>query len=528
MERLYKHTLWIYILPIIVFSIYYLIKSYWFLPHDFANYYFGAYFLEHGVFSSIIYDPVWFNQNIFEVQKDVFASYAPNTPFLALFFWPLTLVSFSTAKLLFNITSLLLFGYALRNLFDEYKIPYIHYLTVFLLFFFPIKNNILFGQLYLLLFFLISEGFLAYKKNYYYKMGGLWGLAILLKIFPILFFAFLLLRKKIKGLIILVVCSVALLGISVYINGIDSWAFFFQNILPKASKGEISGEFIKNYQSILMFLKHVFVVHQTKNPFPLIDNSYYYHFFLLVSKIILVGYGFYFSFKNNSSLQTFSYWILITYLLSPYGSNYSSVLLLFIVIHLFSNNFSFKNKYKFGILFLLFLISNLPIQYLFDFPIPISFLKLFLFIILWSVLIFKEQISYKLHITIGSIALMISLFVTNLSQQNSTILSDNRNTLIIKQQSIIYDYSITNGYLVYKYWSEKGSQTKKTEYKVTSINYDNVYVKDKNVYYLDKQLTDNTANKLKPAIVNGDTLIYLSDYKRGVGFYNFQKIMINN
>ncbi|WP_298546042.1 glycosyltransferase family 87 protein [uncultured Aquimarina sp.] len=517
-----------YILPFIIFGIYYLIKSYWFLPHDFANYYFGAYFLDRGLFSPVIYDPIWFNQHIFEIQKNVFASYAPNTPFLAMFFWPFTLVSFSTAKLVFNITSLLLFIYALRNLFNEYKIPYIHYLTILLLFFFPIKNNILFGQVYLLLFFLISEGFLAYKKNNYYKMGGLWGLAILLKIFPIILFAFLLFRKKIKGLIVLAFCSLGFLGISIYLNGIDSWMFFFENILPKATKGEISGEFIKNYQSILMFLKHIFVYHQTKNPFPLIDNSYYYHFFLLLSKIILVGYGLYFSYKKKQAIQGFSYWILATYLLSPYGSNYSSLLLIFIVIMVFSDTFDFRNKNNIGILLLLFLISNLPIKYFFDFPLPLSFFKLFLFISLWLVLILEKHISYKLHLTIGSISIIVSLLVTSLSHKKPAMLTKTNMLFEDQQQSIIYDYTIKNGYLVYKYWSEKGSQTKKTDYKITSINYNDIYLKDNNVYYLDKQITDDTAHKLKPAIVNGNTLIYLSDYQRGFGFYNFHKTLINN
>ncbi|AXT50486.1 DUF2029 domain-containing protein [Aquimarina sp. BL5] len=523
-----KHKFWIYILPFIIFGIYYLVRSFWFLPHDFANYYFGAYFLDRGLFPTIIYDPIWFNQNIFEIQKDVFASYAPNTPFLAMFFWPFTLLSFSAAKLVFNIISLFLFIYALRNLFNEYKIPYIHYITILLLFFFPIKNNILFGQVYLLLFFLISEGFLAYKRNNYFKMGSFWGLAILLKVFPIILFAFLLFRKKVKGLIILSCCSLIFLGISIYVNGIDSWTFFFENILAKANKGEISGEFIKSYQSILMFLKHVFISHQIKNPFPLIDNSYYYHFFLLLSKIILVGYGLYFSYKKNYPIQAFSYWILATYLLSPYGSNYNSVLLIFIVISVLSNTFDFKNKGKVGILFLLFLVSNLPINYFFDFPLPLSFFKLFLFISLWLILILKQHTSYKSHVAIVSFGIILSLLVTSLSQEKSAIQSKGIIAFKNHQESIIYDYTIKNGFLVYKYWSDKGSQTRITNYKITSINYDDIYLKDNNVFYLDKQITDDTTNKLKPAIVNGNTLIYLSDYQRGFGFYNFQKVMINN
>ena len=51
-----------------------------------------------------------------------------------------------------------------------------------LLFFIPIKNNLLFGQVYFLLFFLLSESWVAYEKKQFKTMAALLGVAILMKI----------------------------------------------------------------------------------------------------------------------------------------------------------------------------------------------------------------------------------------------------------------------------------------------------------------------------------------------------------
>ena len=91
--------------------------------HDFANYFFGATFFRDGSFTPSIYFPHIFNLKIASLgYTNIYSSYAPNTPFLALSFLPLTYFSLATAKIVFNGISLLLFIYSLRNLFKHYKI----------------------------------------------------------------------------------------------------------------------------------------------------------------------------------------------------------------------------------------------------------------------------------------------------------------------------------------------------------------------------------------------------------------------
>jgi hypothetical protein len=81
----------------------YIFKATTFPVHDFANYYFGAQFLADGSINTSIYSPYEFNKAIADLGfQNIFVSYAPNTPFLAVFFLPLTLISVVKAKIIFN------------------------------------------------------------------------------------------------------------------------------------------------------------------------------------------------------------------------------------------------------------------------------------------------------------------------------------------------------------------------------------------------------------------------------------------
>ncbi|MBW1295769.1 glycosyltransferase family 87 protein [Aquimarina litoralis] len=519
-----KQPKWIlYILPLLVVGIIFLIKSFSFLPHDFANYYYGAYFLENGSFPKIIYDPTWFNQRIFEIQEKVFASYAPNTPFLALFFVPFTLVSFSTAKIIFNAISLILFLYALKNLFTTYKISNIHYVTVLFALLIPIKNNILFGQVYLLLFFLISEGYLAYKQEKKIKMGILWSIAILLKVFPVILFGFLLFQKKFKSFFMLSLCTGVLLIISIYINGFSSWLYFVENILPKANRGEISGEFFKGYQSFLMLFKHLFIYNDIKNQNAIIHSPNLYYVFLMVSKLVIIGYGFLITWHQKSRLLKFSYWILASYLLSPYGSSYSNILLIIPLVQLLKEEP--QNYISILGVFTIFLICNFPFHYTYSFPLPFSFLKLFLYLLLWWFLFYRKVNVTKWHVGVLSLSLCISILFLLPKTEKDINPATNFLFKNDQHQALIYDYDIEKGVLSYKFWTLEGSQTKKANIDIENVDYD-VNLHNNQIYYNDIKITDNPSKKRKPAIINKDTLIYLSDTQRGYGFYTLRKIIL--
>ena len=104
-------------LPLLLLCGYYGYKAIDFPIHDFANYYFGGKFLVEGHFNSDIYFPYEFNKAIFHLgHSGIFASYAPNTPFLAVFFALFSIFSLAVAKLIFNGISVVLLVFSLYRL----------------------------------------------------------------------------------------------------------------------------------------------------------------------------------------------------------------------------------------------------------------------------------------------------------------------------------------------------------------------------------------------------------------------------
>ncbi|MDO5977702.1 glycosyltransferase family 87 protein [Flavivirga spongiicola] len=486
-------------------------KAFYFPIHDFANYYFSAFFLKGGDFTSNIYFPHYFNLKIADLDyHNIFVSYAPNTPFLALLFVPFTLCTVTVSKLMFNILGLILFLYSLKKLFEVYKIK-AHYLYIIpLVFFIPLKNNFLFGQTYLILFFLLSEGFLAYKNERFFKMSLFWGFAILLKVFPIILFGLLLFKKKYKAFIYLGLSCALLLGASLIANGSEVWEFYFTSVLPKFNNGEIAKEFALNYQSMFMLLKGIFM-----------SNTLAFSITLLLFKLIIIVISYFFTRQETSEIKTFSFWIFLTILLSPYGSSYSNILLLFLfVFYLNHLTFDYKNIV---IISLFFLIANIPIHFFAKFPLPFSFPKLVLSILLFAFLIEKsfKYIRWKLSVCFISSIVLIAILLNNWKNQNQ----DNY-PLVESQPILTYDYTVIDGLLNYIYWNQNGKNTQSTEIRTKDIDTSQVYLKSNQVFYKNKQLTFNNDNKLKPAVINDTTLIYLSDFKRGIGFYQLRYISL--
>lgn len=519
MRILLKHTM----LPLVVLfliGLFFIYKAVYFPPHDFANYYYAAFFLENGQFNPIIYDPSWFNIQIEMYTKNAYAAYAPNTPFLALSFIPLTWFSFGTAKIIFNSISLFLFITSLYRLFRHYKINLNYIFIILILFIVPIKNNILFGQVYFLLFFLITEGFLAYKKNRTVRMSILWSLAILLKVFPILLFLFFLFQKRYKSVLYLGSALVILLFISIFINGSEAWVFYLKEVLPKASNGEISGEFVKNYQSLLMFFKHAFI-ENTENKNLLFQSNFAFQAAMVSVKLIIVSLGVFYTIKKKSSLEIFSFWVIAFYLLSPYSSSYGSLLLIIPLILVFR-----ENSWKL-ILFsssLLFLYTNLPYDFFHSSNLVLSFFKLFALIVFFYSLFLFRKTFIKTQLIVIGLSIILGFSITYISKSKD--LEKEVPLLANNNIAFIIDYSIKNNKLYYSYWSEKGLIEKQIPLKANNINTTDVAIIENEIYIRNKKIHLPKSNKKQATIINSNTLIYLSDHDRGFKFYNLKRINI--
>ncbi len=513
-------------LPLLFLCFFYEYKSLWFPIHDFNNYYFGGAFLADGNFNFKIYFPYEFNKAIANAgYLNVFASYAPNTPFLAFLFLPFSFVSVATAKLFFNCISIGLFMLSIFKLFTFYKVNPKYALLIPILFLVPIKNNLLFGQVYFLVFYLLAEGMLAYEKKDWKWMALFWSLAILLKVFPALLILFLIFKKQWKQLCYLFVFCILLVGISLFFTGIDIWIFYLKVVLPKASNGEIAGSFVSNYQSVFMFLKELLVFDETDNPLTVFNYPTLFFALMLAFKIGIIGFGYFISKRTTNPLIAFSYWILVMILISPYGSTYTFILHLFLFFALLLSNISNVKK---GIGFLLlFLISNLPLSIFITNDFPYSYLRLFLLLLFFGLFLiqFKQEFNGKLLAFACFIPMVLVLVFKKDEVGKSKILFKN-GPMLIYNYEIQFNQKTNLYFLTASFWDGK---EKKMFWPSQEINtFQALKLKNNQVFYKNRQLTFDKSNKLKPMLIDKKAILFLSDYDRGIGFYTLRVTVLND
>jgi hypothetical protein len=160
-------------------------------------------------------------------------------PLVAVFFQPFAVMKYSDAKFLWNVINLLLYLFIVLILLFifEFQKDLFKILLVFTLAlnFFPFIALLERGQIDLLTFLPVILGFLAYKKEKDFFAGLLWSVAIIFKLYTLLFIPFLLLIKKYRTLKGFLSGTVLLFLLMIIVNGKNlTWNYFFKE-LPRIS-----------------------------------------------------------------------------------------------------------------------------------------------------------------------------------------------------------------------------------------------------------------------------------------------------
>ena len=483
--------------------------------HDFANYYFGGEFLGNGRFSANIYFPQWFNwQIVADGHAPAFAGFAPNTPFLALLFYPISLLPIATAKVVFNLISAALLLFSLKRLADFYRIAPRYLFLIPIVFAIPLRNEILFGQVYLLLFFFLAESWLAYEKKQSAKTAIFLSLAIMLKVFPVLLLVFFTFRKDFKIVAYAVAGCFLLTLATLPFCAIDTWQFYLTDVLAKASNGEIASGFEPNYQSPFMFLRQWLVYDAVENPGGWFTSPAIFSAVIFAFKIKVLAIGWQLIRKVQSQLHAFSYWIFACILISPYGSTYTFVLMLFPYFAIAKSQIG--KWQKVAMLALIFLLSNFPLSVFIDLAYPMSYLRFFVLIAFFALLVSTlwRLVNWKIVAACSLVGFGLKLTMP--------IPESPGKLLLHASPLLVYDYEIKNQKLTYSYWDGKGGHRASMPFESASVMPADLIRNQ--VYFHGKKLVYDKSHKRKPMIIDGKTLIYLTDAGRGIGFYTLRKI----
>ena len=366
----------------------------------------------------------------------------------------------------------------------------------------------------------MAEGWLAYEKKQWKSMGIFWSLAIVLKVFPILLVALLLFRKQWKPLFYLTFSCLLLIGITVLFTGVDLWLFYVKEVLLKASNGEIASAYVNNYQSVFMFLKELLVFDTVENPEAFFNVPVLFSAMMMAFKTGILALGYYISKRVSCTLFVFSFWILAMIILSPYGSTYTLVLLLFSFFTLVKSDLSMVKKSVF--LGLIFLINNLPLSLFIENVFPFSYWRLYLMVMYFGIFIvlFHKSFHWKIIIAVF-LTPMILMFI----YQKKEVIKSN---VLLKEKLILaYDYEIVKNnennenYLKCYFWD---GQEKVILWKPKLKTFQLLALKNNQIFYKNQQLTFDNSHKLKSMLIDQKYILYLSDYGRGIGFYTLYKI----
>lgn len=510
-----------YLFPLICLMTAFIIRSTNRPVEDYAGYYFGSKFFLEGCFdNSTVYETAAFNQKIYaEGYHNLLVSYTPFPPVTSLFFVPFTFFELYMSKLIFNCLSIFVFLFSLVRLQKFLKVPEWLYLLIPVMFFIPLRNNIYFGQVYLILFSLMAEGFIFYKKDKYVLSSLLWGIAIILKVFPLICLLFILFEKKWKSILYTGIALFCLFVVSLFLNDSGVWTCYLFEIFPRVSNGELNDAFTPQFQSMFMLLKNMFVSDALQNPYPVLDSSLFFGLSNFLFKALVLSLCAFVSFSGTAkSIDKFSVWIIGSILISPNGSTYSLIMLLipFFAIVVLEKRIFIKAL----LLVLLLVINNLPVPLFFNLPLLFQFPRLYAILMLFIILISVYSITFNYKTTLVFIAVfaVIAFPAMNKKEKDNSAYFLNRDDYLI-----INDYAIRNNKLILFYYNDVTGEKRDTlHFNQQVIENDSLYVKNKQIYWSDKQLTSTSDRKKKPVMLHSGQLLYLSDKNRGVGFYTLR------
>jgi hypothetical protein len=484
---------------------------------DYAGYYFGSRALLQGNYETV-YDNWSLNAWIAQQgYSGIFVVYTPFPPFTSMVLAPFLLLPVTVSKIVFNIFSAALFVWVLARASKYFSLPAWMLWLLPVIFFIPLRNNIFFGQAYLLLFALLLEGYMAYKKGKPVVAALLWGVAIVFKLFPLVILFFLLVKKQYKQVAYCMAACVLLGLVSVMVNGFASWQYYVFTIFPRANNGELNDSYTYLFQSTFMLLKNLFVYDAVKNPQVFINSTPVFVLAMVLYKALLlaccVGITLH---KKATGFMSFACWITASMLLSPNGSSYSLILLLMPLLALANG----KRVYLFTGMALLLLICSIPVTALAAKPLLLQFPRLYAMLLLFGLLIIVAGMRFPAKLFFAFFALLLLADVSKLMAR-----PDNSHYLLPEELPLVGAYSIKNNKLVYNYWDDAGSHEASTGYIVHEYSTNDVRIQNNQVYYKDKQLTSTPDRKKQAMLVNGKNIIYLSDKHRGFAFYTLRTIM---
>ncbi len=304
------------------------------IQSDFPNYYVSGKLVHADSDSVKLYDNSWFQQQFQNHGINAQGKFAPFPPPTAFVLYPLTFLEPLTAKRVWLCFNLLLIApviILMHRISGASSALCAFLLTGSGL---ALANNLMLGQVYLLLLFSMLLSIKLLQSNSRWLPGTLLGGGIAVKYFPLVFIPGLI-RCKNRFVLAWIVFTLILVNLSALIVfGLNTYKDFFNSVLFSHLSGELKGQspWSASFQSWNALAHVLFRYHPLENPDPLSDSGLLYSvvkngipaLVLLLSGYIMFKIRHVKSYLENSVMLLSSTLLFLT----PAGATYHNLLLL--------------------------------------------------------------------------------------------------------------------------------------------------------------------------------------------------------
>jgi hypothetical protein len=243
------------------------------LNTDFPNYYLVARLLREGYALDRIYDWIWLQR-----IKDHWGlaqplvGFAGLTPFSALPIVPLSFFPALVAKRIWIIANVLLLGSSIELLNKVTSLGRRRIWLLSLLAIFPLRTSFLFGQMHLLVLFLLVLAYFFHRKGKQVACAVCLSIAGALKIYPLLFGFYFVWKRQWRSAFALLSAVLLLLGIGYLWIGSDVIDIYATKILPRSLQGEVLDPYGVHAASVAALFHKLFILEPTLNPAPWLNS----------------------------------------------------------------------------------------------------------------------------------------------------------------------------------------------------------------------------------------------------------------
>ena len=247
------------------------------LNTDFPNYYLVARLLREGYGLDRIYDWIWLQRVKDHWGLDQpLVGFAGLTPLSALPVLPIAGLPALVAKRVWMVANVaFLFGTieALRHT-TQLKRRWLW--IVCLLCVLPLRTSFLFGQMHILVLFLLAAGYFFRNTKRGILCGICLALAGALKIYPLLFVFYFAWKRQWREAMSLVFATAALVGVDYLCFGSHVMHTYVAQVLPRSMQGEMLDPYNTQFASAATFFHRLFLLEPDLNPLPVRNNPLLY------------------------------------------------------------------------------------------------------------------------------------------------------------------------------------------------------------------------------------------------------------